>query len=218
MNVLPPHKKRALTTLRFFQWQLCKTFGFSELCNIQLNHYNLLVDVGEQPHHIAKKQDYYPNKGRQHRRIAGGNAKSVESTYDGLKSGMRGLQDGANRNKRVVSFWTIVVPGKFCPILKPKEYETMNANTAMGNHAQKPHAQPLRLIPAQAPCKPSLSLPEIFESLEDLFTLSESLYALASSSKSASRKLRTLTTQLNQGVDSLRFRVFDALDAQGGAA
>ena len=94
----------------------------------------------------------------------------------------------------------------------------MTANTAMGNHAQKPHAQPLRLIPAQVPCKPSLTLPEIFESLEDLFTLSESLYALASSSKSASKKFRTLATKLTRDVDSLRYRVYDALDAQGGAA
>ena len=38
---------------------------------------------------------------------------------------MRGLQYGANRNKRVVSFWTITVPEPL-PLLKPKETETMN--------------------------------------------------------------------------------------------
>ncbi len=200
--------------IRFFQCKRALSFGFSELCNIQLNHYNLLVDVGEQPHHIAKKQDYHPNKGRQHRRIAGGNAKFVESTYDGLKSGMRGLQDGANRNKRVVSFWTMIVPGKFCPISKPKEYETMNADTAMGNHAQKPHAQPLRLIPAQAPC--NLTLADVFESLEDLYTLTDSLWSLAQVHPAASPNIRTLATNVTRGVDSLRFRVFDAM--QGGAA
>ena len=191
---------------------------FAVLTGIQRNHYDLRVTDGEQPRHNAKQQDSYPNKGRQHRRIAGGNAKSVESSYDGLQSGMRGLQDGASQNKRVVSFWTIRVPGKFCLILKPKEYETMNANTAMGNRAQKPHAQPLRLPSAQIQCKPSLSLPEIFESLEDLYTLTDTLWSLAQANKSTSPKIRTLTTKLTRGVDSLRYRVFDALDAQGGAA
>ena len=94
----------------------------------------------------------------------------------------------------------------------------MNANTAMGNHAQKPHAQPLRLPSAQIQCKPSLSLPEIFESLEDLYTLTDTLWSLAQANKSTSPKIRTLTTKLTRGVDSLRYRVFDALDAQGGAA
>ena len=191
---------------------------FSEYTRWMSFCYHSCVHRGEQPRHNAKKQDYHPNKGRQHRRIAGGNAKSVHYTYDGLKSGMRGLQDGANRNKRVVSFWTMIVPGNFCPISKPKEYETMNANTAMGNHAQKPHAQPLRLIPAQVPCKPSLTLPEIFESLEDLYTLTDTLWSMAQASKSTPAKIRTLATKLTRDVDSLRYRVYDALDAQGGAA
>ena len=208
-----------MPTLRFFQHKRASSFGFSELRNIQLNHYDSSVHRGEQPRHNAKKQDYYPNSGRQHRRIAGGNAKSVESTYDGLTPSMRGLQDGVSQNKRVVFLESDNSTRQFLPNIKTLyRIKPMNANAAMGNHAQKPHAQPLRLIPAQVQCKHSLTLPEIFESLEDLFTLSESLYALASSSKSASKKFRTLTTQLNQGVDSLRFRVFDALDAQGGAA
>lgn len=205
-----------MPTLRFFQYKRALSFGFSELRNIQLNHYDSSVHRGEQPRHNAKKQDYFPNFWRQHRRIAGGNAKSVNYTYDGLKSGMRGIQHGVSQNKRVVSFWTIRVPGKFCPILEPKEYETMNANTAMGNHAQKPHAQPLRLIPAQVPCKPSLSLPEIFDSLEDLYTLTDTLWSMAQASKSTPAKIRTLATKLTRDVDSLRYRVYDALDAQGG--
>ena len=94
----------------------------------------------------------------------------------------------------------------------------MTANTAMGNHAQKPHAQPLRLIPAQVPCKPSLSLLEIFENLEDLYTLTDTLWSMAQASKSTPAKIRTLATKLTRDVDSLRFRVYDALDAQGGAA
>ena len=189
---------------------------FSEYTRWMSFCYHSCVHRGEQPRHNAKKQDSYPNKGRQHRRIAGGNAKSVNYTYDGLKSGMRGIQHGVSQNKRVVSFWTIRVPGKFCPILEPKEYETMNANTAMGNHAQKPHAQPLRLIPAQVPCKPSLSLPEIFDSLEDLYTLTDTLWSMAQASKSTPAKIRTLATKLTRDVDSLRYRVYDALDAQGG--
>ncbi len=205
--------------LRFFQYKRALSFGFSELRNIQLNHYDLCVTVGEQPRHNAKQQDYHPNSGRQHRRIAGGNAKSVESTYDGLQSGMRGLQDGANRNKRVVFLESDDSTRQILPNIKTLyRIEPMTANTAMGNHAQKPHAQPLRLIPAPVPCKPSLTLPEIFESLEDLFTLTDTLWSLAQANKSTSPKIRTLTSKLTRGVDSLRYRVFDALDAQGGAA
>lgn len=208
-----------MPTLRFFQYKCASSFGFSELRNIQLNHYDSSVHRGEQPRHTTKIQNIYPSFWRLNRRIAGGNAKSVKSLHDGLMSSMRGLQDGANRNKRVVFQKDDRDARQFLSTYKTYSgINAMTAKAALGNHSQKPHAQPLRLIPAQVPCKPSLSLPEIFESLEDLFTLSESLYALASSSKSASRKLRTLTTQLNQGVDSLRFRVFDALDAQGGVA
>jgi hypothetical protein len=61
--------------------------------------------------------------------------------------GMRGLQDGENRNKRVVPFRTIDVPGNFCPNLKPKEYETMNATNSMGVSAQNPLQALARLLP-----------------------------------------------------------------------
>ena len=184
-----------------------------------LNHYDSSVHRGEQPRHNAKKQDYFPNFWRQHRRIAGGNAKSVHYTYDGLKSGMRGLQHGVSQNKRVVFQKDENSTRQLCPIFKVfSGMQTMTAKAALGNNAQKPHAQPLRLIPAPVPCKPSLTLPEIFESLEDLYTLTDTLWSLAQANKSTSPKIRTLTSKLTRGVDSLRFRVFDALDAQGGAA
>ena len=107
-----------MPTLRFFQYKRALSFGFSELRNIQLNHYDSSVHRGEQPRHNAKQQDYHPNSGRQHRRIAGGNAKSVESTYDGLQSGMRGLQNGVSRISASCSLRATIVPGKFCPISK----------------------------------------------------------------------------------------------------
>ncbi|MEN9501019.1 MAG: hypothetical protein RI964_304 [Pseudomonadota bacterium] len=205
--------------LRFFQYKRALSFGFSELRNIQLNHYDSSVHRGEQPRHNAKKQDSFPSFWRQHRRIAGGNAKSVESTYDGLQSGMRGLQDGANRNKRVVFQKDEKSTRQLCPIFEfYSGVNEMTAKAALGNHAQKPHAQPLRLIPAQVPCKPSLSLHEIFDSLEDLYTLTDTLWSMAQASKSTPAKIRTLATKLTRDVDSLRFRVYDALDAQGGAA
>lgn len=187
---------------------------FAVLTGIQRNHYDLCVTDGEQPRHNAKQQDSFPSFWRLNRRIAGGNAKSVKSLHDGLMSSMRGLQDGANRNKRVVFQKDEKSTRQLCLIFEfCSGVNAMTAKAAMGNHAQKPHAQPLRLVP----CKPSLSLPEIFESLEDLFTLTDTLWSLAQANKSTSPKIRTLTTKLTRGVDSLRYRVFDALDAQGGA-
>ena len=188
---------------------------FAVLTGIQRNHYDLCVTDGEQPRHTTKIQNLYPSFWRLNRRIAGGNAKSVKSLHDGLMSSMRGLQDGANRNKRVVFQKDDRDTRQFLSTSKTYSgINTMTTKAALGNNAQKPHAQPLRLVP----CKPSLSLPEIFESLEDLYTLTDTLWSLAQANKSTSPKIRTLTTKLTRGVDSLRFRVFDALDAQGGAA
>ena len=109
---------------------------FSEYTRWMSFCYHSCVHRGEQPRHNAKKQDYFPNFWRQHRRIAGGNAKSVNYTYDGLKSGMRGIQHGASQNKRVVFQKDENSTRQLCPIFKVfSGMQTMTAKAAMGNHA-----------------------------------------------------------------------------------
>lgn len=118
--------------------------------------------VGANRHTTAKFRDYYPNLRRQHRpKRTGGFFVPVKCvTSGGLKSGVRGLQDGANRNKRVVSVGTIVAPGKFCLLLKSTYGVTMmTATTVMGVRArtQNTHAwaslptHPVRLIFEKSP-------------------------------------------------------------------
>jgi hypothetical protein len=72
------------------------------------------VPVDSKSRQTAKFWDSYPSKG--------GNTATRKAVflclYDAqtrLMPGMRGLQDGENRNKRVVSVRTITVPGNICP-------------------------------------------------------------------------------------------------------
>lgn len=97
----------------------------------------------------AKFRDYHPNQRRQNRYNAGGFFSPVKCATT-VQPGVRGIQHGENRNKRVVTFGTMIVPGNFCPISKSKEYETMNAQTAMGAPAHTPMQALSRLLPTGA--------------------------------------------------------------------
>lgn len=71
--------------------------------------YQAVRATGQQ---TAKFWDCNPTKGGNTAHTQGGFFSPVECA-ERLMPGMRGLQDGENRNKRVVPFRTITVPGKF---------------------------------------------------------------------------------------------------------
>jgi hypothetical protein len=125
-----------------------ESFGYSELTvNTPVaDTYQAVRATGRQ---TAKITGLYPSKGGNTAHTQGGFFSPVECAHGGFMPGMRGLQHGENRNKRVVPFWTIEIPGNFCQPLKPKEYETMNATISMGAPAHNPLQALARLLSAK---------------------------------------------------------------------
>lgn len=202
--------------LRFFQGNTCGSFGFSEYVNGDSVWYDRPVEAVEGKRPIAKQQDSNPNPRRLNRRIAGGSAKRVNCTYDGIMPGMRGLQHGASQNKRVVTLGDDYCTRQILPKVKTYQEKTaMHAKTAMGIRTRKPSAQPLRTSNARIQCKPTLTLQDIFLSLDELGCLSQRLNTLSVTGATLSEQ-QTLTAALDRGVDDLRVKVFAMLEAQGG--
>lgn len=92
--------------------------------NLGLNRAETLLHTAR-----AKFRDSYNPTRRQYRpQCTGGFFSSVESSIGGLLSGMRGLQDGINRNKRVVFLVSDTSTRQSLPTRKTKlGSNTMNA-------------------------------------------------------------------------------------------
>ena len=70
----------------------------------------------------AKFRDCYPHTRRQYRpQRTGGFFSSVESSSGGFSSSVRGLQDGVNRNKRVVFLVSDNSTRQSCPNVKTND-------------------------------------------------------------------------------------------------
>lgn len=92
--------------------------------NLGLNRAETLFHTAK-----AKLRDCHPLKRRQHRpQRTGGFFSSVESSNGGFSSSVRGLQDGVNRNKRVVRYLlSDDNTRQSCPNVKTQKGNTMNA-------------------------------------------------------------------------------------------
>ena len=145
-----------MPTIRLFQYKRALSFDFPELTRrVTFRH---TLPVGAKHRQTAKFWDSYHFNRRQHRHHdAGGFFSSVECA-NGLKPSMRGLQDGANRNKRVVKFrLSDSCTRQILPKTKTQfGAVTMTAQTSVGTYAQNPLARlPHLRLPAKPKHKPA---------------------------------------------------------------
>ena len=117
-----------------------RSFDFLELTNrATIRH---TAPVGANHQQTAKLRVLYPINRRQHRQHDAGGFFSSVDYASGFMSSMRGLQDGENRNKRVVKFrLSDIGTRQLLPNYKTQFGAVTMTAITMGNAAQNPVAR-----------------------------------------------------------------------------
>ena len=134
--------------------------GFCELT--QKPTYGHTIPVGENHQQTAKFWDCYPHTRRQTRHDdAAGFFMPVDFAHSGFMPGMRGLQNGVNRNKRVVFLVSDKSTRQILPNLKTQLGAVIMTAITTGTPAHNPLARLPHLPFAPAPRKPKAASPAI---------------------------------------------------------
>lgn len=117
-----------------------RSFDFLELTNrATIRH---TAPVGANHQQTAKFWDCYTHIWRQHRQHDAGGFFSSVDYASGFMPGMRGLQNGVNRNKRIAYQIGVNSTRQLLPNVKTESGElAMTAINVMGNTAQNPLAR-----------------------------------------------------------------------------